>query len=105
MTLLFKFIPLIGLSVAFSLSEIGFFAIQKQLESTTRSGWLANERVAIALPFGLLMLFTASFFGIFLTANRLPYTPLTDVVIGLVAMTAATLAAYGVHGWVNRHSI
>ncbi|WP_150495362.1 hypothetical protein [Roseibium aquae] len=104
MAILVKLIPLIGLSASFTASEIGFFAVQKQLESEERTGWLASENRAMLLTFGLFALFTVSFFGTFMAAMSLPFSPMTDVAIGLAAVTAATLAAYGIFGFATKRT-
>ncbi|MTI43000.1 hypothetical protein JM93_01815 [Roseibium hamelinense] len=102
MPLLLKILPIIGSSLVFMATEIGYFLMADQFQSERRTGWLAGDRVPMMVTIVLFLIFMASFYGTFGAALLLPFHPLIDAFIGLCAVSLATVGAYQFHKYLDK---
>ncbi|MTH98904.1 hypothetical protein [Roseibium sp. RKSG952] len=102
MIVFMKLLPMIGSSLVFMATEVGYFLAADQFQSENRTGWLAGDRVPMLVTITLFAIFLVSFFGTFEGALLLPFSAVVDALIGLVAVSVATVFAYVIYGFIEK---
>ncbi|MEM9631357.1 MAG: hypothetical protein AAGA50_08530 [Pseudomonadota bacterium] len=82
-------------AAVFSVAVFGYFIVSRVFQSDRRSGLLKGDGVAFLIAGVLFAVFTVSYIEIFSLAFRLPFSAYTDLAIGLTAVAAAIVVAFG----------